>query len=244
MKKAGKRITMVLLAICFVFASVLTWTDNAYAAKITSASQAKKKALEKVPNAIITDVDRNYEKGVLVYEIELIKGKKEYNIMYRASDGKILEYGWEKKYVSASRNKALIGKSKCKKLARKLVKNGKIVSCTKKVDDGITIYNIKMTAGSKRYTLKYHARTGALIDYEWKLTKTSSNTGSSYISVSKAKQIALDVVPGAIVVKAEFEMDDGVPVYEVKLIKGNFEYEFKIHAETGVILEQEKDWND
>ena len=244
MKRAGKRITMILLAACVVFAGVLTSTDSAYAAKINSTSQAKKKALKKVPNAIITGVDRDYEKGVLVYEIDLVKGNKEYSITYRASDGKILEYGWEKMYVSAKRNKALISKSKCKKLARKQVKNGKIVSCTRKVDDGVSMYVIKMTAGSKRYTLKYHARTGGLIDYEWKLTKTSSNTGSSYIGTSKAKQIALNQVPGAVVVKVEFEMDDGVPVYEVKLIKGYYEYEFKIHAKTGVILEQEKDWID
>lgn len=242
--KLGKKSTMVLLAVCFMFIGVLVSTDNAYAAKITSTSQAKKQALKKVPKATIIDVDRGYENGVLVYEIDLVKGKKKYNIMYRASDGKILEYGWEKKSVSASRKKALIGKSKCKKLALKLVKNGKIVSCTKKVDDGIDIYNVKMTAGNKRYTLKYHARTGTLIDYEWKLTTTSSNTGSTYIGISKAKQIALAAVPGATVVKAEFDMDDGVPVYEVKLIMGNYEYEFKIHAKTGAILEQEKDWND
>ncbi len=39
-------------------------------------------------------------------------------------------------------------------------------------------------------------------------------------------------------------MDDGVPVYEVELILGNYEYEFKIHAKTGKILKQERDWID
>ena len=39
-------------------------------------------------------------------------------------------------------------------------------------------------------------------------------------------------------------MDDGIPVYEIEMIKGEYEYELKIHAKTGKILEKEKDWID
>ena len=35
----------------------------------------------------------------------------------------------------------------------------------------------------------------------------------------------------------KFEMDDGVPVYEVDVMKEYLEYEIKIHARTGRILE-------
>ena len=59
--------------------------------------------------------------------------------------------------------------------------------------------------------------------------------------MEKAKQIALAEVPGATVVKAEFDNDDGVPVYEVELVKDAWEYEFKIHAKTGQILERDQD---
>ncbi len=62
--------------------------------------------------------------------------------------------------------------------------------------------------------------------------------------MEKAKQIALDAVPGATVYKAEYDVDDGVAVYEIELIKGSYEYEFKIDANTGAILEQDKDWRD
>ena len=36
-------------------------------------------------------------------------------------------------------------------------------------------------------------------------------------------------------------MDHGVPVYEVEVIKGELEYEIKIHARTGKILEVDID---
>ena len=51
-------------------------------------------------------------------------------------------------------------------------------------------------------------------------------------------------MPGATVYKAEYDVDDGVAVYEIELIKGSYEYEFKIDANTGAILEQDKDWRD
>ena len=42
----------------------------------------------------------------------------------------------------------------------------------------------------------------------------------------------------------EFETDDGVAVYEVSMVKGQYEYDVKIDAKTGKILEFEKDIDD
>lgn len=238
-----KKGTTKFLTICFTAAGILSFTQAAYAAKLQNVNDAKEKALEKIPNATITDADQDYEDGVLVYDIELVKGNKKYDILYRASDAKILEYEWESITVRPSSG-ALIGESKCRSLAQQKVKKGSIISVTQKYDDGIEIYKVKMTKGRKAYTLKYHARTGALLSYDWEFTSSKDSSASNYIGLKKAKQIALDNVPGAAVVKAEFDTDDGVPVYEIELIKGRYEYEFKIHAKTGAVLEQEKDWND
>ena len=90
--------------------------------------------------------------------------------------------------------------------------------------------------GSKKYELEFHARTGKLLEYEWELTTKSSNK-NNYIGTAKAKEIALKKVGGGHVIKVEFDMDDGVPVYEVEIIKGDYEYDVEIHAKTGKILE-------
>ena len=41
--------------------------------------------------------------------------------------------------------------------------------------------------------------------------------------------------------RTEFDFDDGVPQYDVEFHEGRWEYEYEIHAETGVILSFEKD---
>ena len=42
-------------------------------------------------------------------------------------------------------------------------------------------------------------------------------------------------------IKVEFDMDDGVPVYEVEVINGEYEYDVEIHAKTGTILDVDMD---
>ena len=108
-----KNLKAALFTACFTAAGILAWTQGAYAASISSESQAGAKALEKVPGATITDTDRDYEKGTLVYDVQLVKGNRKYEITYRASDAKILEYSWEKISVSPSSSKPVISESKC-----------------------------------------------------------------------------------------------------------------------------------
>ena len=90
---------------------------------------------------------------------------------------------------------------------------GKITSLTKKRSKGIDIYKVKLQKGTKKYELKFHARTKELIDYEWELVSKIDN--QKYIGEKQAKQIALEEAGEGTVVKIELDMDDGVPVYEV-----------------------------
>lgn len=242
--KLTKTMKAALFTACFAAAGTLAWTHSACAASISSERQAGEKALEKVPGATITETDQDYEKGMLVYEVQLVKGNKKYEITYRAKDARILEYSWEKISVSPESQKAVLSESKIKRLAQNRVKKGTIVSIARKFDDGIDYYKVKMTDSSKTFKLEFHARTGALTEYEWKYTASSNASGSSSdIGIEKAKQIALEKVPGAVVVKAESDTDDGVPVYEIELVKGRVEYEYTIHAKTGQILDWDKDYN-
>lgn len=243
--KKRKTAGMILVMFCLMFAGILTSSETAYAKRITNYSQVKKMALKKVKGAHILEIDKDYEKGVLIWEVDLIKGTKKYEIKYRASDGKMLSYEWEQKKIDRKTKKKVISQDKCKSLARKQVKGAKITSINKKYEKGIVLYKVKMKTSTKKYELKYHGRTGKLIKYEEELIiKPQKQT--SYIGVKKAKEIALKKVPGATVVKVEFDRDDddGVPVYEVELIKGQFEYEIEIHARTGKILDFDKDYRD
>ena len=222
MAQRRKIAALLLLMFCFVSVGVLVTPYTAYAKKITSIRQAEKLARKKVKNATITESDKDYEKGVLIYEIEMIKGTKEYNLTYRASDGKLIEYGWEQHKLNRSSRKKKMSESKCRSLAQKKVPGASITSIRLKYDDGIDQYKVKMKKGNKKYELEYHARTRELIGYEWKEEIKPKQSNNNYIGAEKAKQIALSKVPGATVIKVEFDRDDGVPLYEVEMIKDEF----------------------
>ena len=44
--------------------------------------------------------------------------------------------------------------------------------------------------------------------------------------------------------RTEFDYDDGRPEYEVDFHQGGYEYDYEIHAETGVIISKDKDRED
>ena len=228
---------IIMLIFCLVFTTVWFTPSTVQAKGITSVRQVKRLAKKQVKGARIHKVERDYEDGKFIYEVELSKGKKEYNLTYRASDGKLISYDWEiySWYVKRGRGK-LISISKAKRLAKKQVKKAKVTSVMKKYSDGIDIYRVKMKTSKKKYELKIHARTGKVLEYEWELLKKSSN---KYIGEEKAKAIALEKTGAGTVIKVDFDYDDGVPVYEVEIIKGLYEYEVVIHARTGKILDFE-----
>jgi len=168
MKKFIKRLTVLFFIPCLITASVLLLADTASANKIPDKNHAEAKALKKVKNAVVEEVDKDYENGNLVYEVKLHKGNKEYELEYRASDGKLLSYEWELKNISPGTGKNL-SKAACKKLALNKVKNGRLLSITRDYDDNIMQYKVKLEKGHKKYTLEYNAKTGKLLQYKWKI---------------------------------------------------------------------------
>ena len=76
----------------------------------------------------------------------------------------------------------------------------------------------------------------------------STPSASNYISVDKAKEIALNhagvKAADAIFVKAGLDWDDGRTEYEVEFYAGNTEYDYSIDATTGAIRSYDHDWDD
>ena len=44
--------------------------------------------------------------------------------------------------------------------------------------------------------------------------------------------------------RSEYDIDDGIPEWEIEFYSGSWEYEYTIHAETGAILHSEKEIRD
>lgn len=69
--------------------------------------------------------------------------------------------------------------------------------------------------------------------------------GTRVLTQEEALQVALDDLgftkDQVTHIRTEYEMDDGVPRYDVEFHQGDWEYEFEIHAENGNILSFDKD---
>ncbi len=234
------------MMVCMAVVMVCMSSTMASAKAISSPEQAKKLALQKVKFATIIKVEEDMDDGVAVYEVSLHKGSKEYDLKYRKSDGKLLEFEWELPDLGYSdQTKANVSKTKIKKKALKQVRKASVRSIRLKSDDGRMEYKILLQKGSYRYTLVYDAKKAKLLKYEQKYTGSGEGAPTSKeISMNKARQIALKKVPGATVVKIERDRENGTVVYEVELKKGYYEYEIIIDAKSGKIKHTEKEYDD
>ncbi len=78
--RTHKRSPLIVLTVCLISIGILSFSDPVSAKRITSLRQAAKTATAAVKNADVTEVDSDYEKGQLIYEIQLIKGAKKHDI--------------------------------------------------------------------------------------------------------------------------------------------------------------------
>lgn len=121
-------------------------------------------------------------------------------------------------------------------------------------DDGRLEYEIKFVLDSTRYSYDIDAANGT-IRYFSQNTQNTQNTQSKQdtsipssetdIGLEKAKAIALEhagLTEGQVtLLKAKWDYDDGIFVYELEWYANGLEYEYVIRAATGEILEIDVD---
>ena len=132
------------------------------------------------------------------------------------------------------------------------------------LDDGTPLYELEFSANGIEYECDVHAETGKVVKFEserdddWKpstgsstskpATSTDKPAASSYIGLEKAKSIALQRAGVAASSvrweKAEFDYDDGRPVYELEFSANGVEYDCDVHAETGKVLDYDAERDD
>ena len=74
---------------------------------------------------------------------------------------------------------------------------------------------------------------------------TPAPAEGTLISKEQAEKIALDhlgfTADQVSRMRTDYEIDDGIPQYDVEFLQGDWEYEFEIHAENGKLLSYDKD---
>lgn len=113
------------------------------------------------------------------------------------------------------------------------------------IENGQKIFEVKfVSSGGAEYEYELNAENGSIIKFDYdaeSLFRQAAASGTGIISESQAKQVVQDRVPGA---KAEnivirLKEDDGRMEYKGSLIYDNMEYEFKIDAYSGGMIEWE-----
>lgn len=120
-------------------------------------------------------------------------------------------------------------------------------------DHNTAEYEIEFWSDNKEYDYDINAVTGEILSFDYdaeNYAKDNTNQtaqGTEYISEEEAKAKALEHAgineADAGFVKSKFEYDDGIAVYEIEFYSGKTEYEYKINAVSGEIIEYDVDNN-
>lgn len=116
-------------------------------------------------------------------------------------------------------------------------------------------YEVEFTVGKVHYEYEIDLYSGKVLDvtvkdygnYNTEKLQADGTTasGTKNIGEKAAKAAALShaglTEDQVKILKAEYDISDGVAVYEVDFIYNNYEYEYKINAATGAVLEYETD---
>lgn len=238
-----------------------------------SEKDAEKVILNKFSDSSVSSVKLDTDDGFKVYEIKFntknYYGKAEVN----PENGSILEIDIKvaaQSNNSSNNNTNLLSNDKIKEFAQKYVPGGIITDLDLDTKNKVPVFEIEMYKDGFEYDLEINAKTGEQIsikkekddwgkynvswdykEYDFsdsfnqnKSSDVNTNSTKKEIGIEKAKEIALNKVPGAYIKKIELDTDDGRLIYEGEMYKDRMEYEFEIDAYTGEILKWETDYDD
>ncbi|MCD8371270.1 MAG: PepSY domain-containing protein [Clostridiales bacterium] len=111
-------------------------------------------------------------------------------------------------------------------------------------EDGISVYDIEFFTDDKNeYDFDIRIEDGAILSYEFETHGDHQPValGSGTISLENAIEIVLARVPGAAASDVSIRLDEhgGRQTYKGELIYNNMEYEFRLDAYSGSVLEWE-----
>ena len=119
------------------------------------------------------------------------------------------------------------------------------VSALQKLDAAEDRVEAKLDAAEDRVEAKLDVAEDRLEEKIRQTLPPTAETAPQILTAEEVQKIALDYLgftaDQVTRLHTEFEIDDGIPQYDVGFHSGDWEYEFEIHGETGQILSYDKD---
>ncbi|MBD5145826.1 MAG: peptidase [Ruminococcus sp.] len=116
-------------------------------------------------------------------------------------------------------------------------------------DNGRYEYDIEFTSNNVKYEYEIDADSGNVLGFSSESISESrgdagnslSGDGSQQLTLDEAKAVALEhagfAADQVVFTKSELDYDDGIAEYEIEFKANGLEYEYKINASTGKIIE-------
>lgn len=246
-------------------------SDKAYISRESAVEIAYGHAGVNAGSTAGLKVEFDSEDGIMVYEVEFCEGAIEYEYDIDARTGQVVKYKSENRgsadiSVDSSSNQ-YIGEEAARKAA--LEKAGIAADSVDYINAWLEYddrrpehYEVVFSVGNVEYKYEIDMYSGAVIAYETETRDdrnhhngggnhgTGQNTDGAGVPAADigeeaAKTAALShaglSASQVRKLKAEYDFDDGIAEYEVEFEYNGYEYEYKIDAATGAILEYEID---
>lgn len=123
----------------------------------------------------------------------------------------------------------------------KLYPDAEITVVHQERDDGAYGYELHFRTPDLIGRAEINAETGELLEAELDYTTAAQLGSQGPLSADQARALALSLLNGSRITEFETERENGRTVYEGELRSDSGSYEFVIDAETGAILQWEKD---
>ena len=203
-------------------------------------------------SAIILKTEFDFDDGHFLYEIDFLANGYEYEYKVKSSDGSILEKELEPADAVMTAQAAAqisLDDANVAALSDAGVSAADVTYTKNRLDydDGIFVYEIEFYTANQSYDYEIDATTGAIRKKSTESFQSPAGTNAgvqnsgSYIDADAAKSIALSHAglssSDVTFSKTKLEMDDGYTCYEVEFYHGRTEYDYKIDAVSGNILE-------
>lgn len=196
------------------------------------------------------EVELDFKRGIMVYEVEFKTGGMEYEHLINAITGEIIEDRQkldDDDDITVPENAINAQKARGIALEHAGVAAENVTDFEIDLDrkNGVTVYEVEFRAGDTEYDYVINAQTGEVVSFKKKREAASTPEQKAEITPAKAGEIAFEhagVSRGeAADYRSKLENEDGLWVYEIEFRVGKTEYEYEIDAETGRIISAEKE---
>ncbi len=120
------------------------------------------------------------------------------------------------------------------------------------VDDGIPEWEVEFRVGDWEYSYTVHGETGAILeqDKDFEPLPVAPVQPETTRTLTKEEAAATALAHAGLTedqvqrLHSKRDWEDGIPVFEVEFVSRGYEYDYEIHAQTGTILDFDREWDD